>query len=255
MGAGDLQEFARRPSWLGAVAAIFVKDLRQYYGKAPVISWGLLFPITLVILLGYYGAGMGSWRIIPGLLAIALLFSASSMAQVVVSFDKMSGGIELLVHAPVPGSAIVVAKSLGGIVMGLLGSSVAAATLYLLTGSLPLVHPGFLVAGLVLGSVTFTFMGTGLAIMLEPVQAVAALNFLRFTMIFFGGLLPATAIPSLLKPIVYALPMAYIADLIRYGTFNTYEFVDPVTALAAATLYFLAVTIVSSKITLDSLMP
>ena len=246
---------ARRPSWPGAVAAIVVKDFRQYYAKAPVISWGLLFPVTLVILLGYYGAGMGSWRIIPGLLAIALLFAASSMAQVVVSFDKMSGGLELLIHSPVPGSAIVVAKSIGGVAMGLIGSSVAAVVLYLLTGSLPLVHPWFLVAGLVLGSFTFTFIGVGLAIMLEPVQAVAALNFLRFTMIFFGGLLPSTAIPSLLKPIVYALPMAYVSDLIRYGTFNTYEFADPVTSLLAATIYFLAASLIASKITLDSLMP
>ena len=246
---------ARRPSWIGLVVAILVKDLRQYYNKAPVISWGVLFPLTIAVLLGYYGAGMGAWRVVPGVLAVALLFSASSMAQVVVSFDKMSGGLVLLIHAPVPGSAIVAGKSLGGIVAGLAGSGTAALVLYALAGRIPVVHPWFLAAGLVMGALIFTFMAISLAILLEPLAAVVSLNFLRFAMVFLGGLFPAAIIPGVLRPLVYALPMAYVSDLIRYGLFNTYEFTDPLTALAASAMYLAAAAIIGARATLDALTP
>ncbi len=33
------------------ITAIFLKDLRQYYLKAPVLSWGFLFPIAIIALL------------------------------------------------------------------------------------------------------------------------------------------------------------------------------------------------------------
>lgn len=245
----------KRPSWVTLVAIILWKDIKQYYAKAPVISWGFLFPLTLATLLGYYGSWMGAWRIVPGVLAVALLFAASSMAQVVMSFDKMSGGIMMLVSAPIPGSAIVAGKSLGGIVMGLGGSGAAAMILYALTGRIPIVHPWFLVAGLVLGSLIFTFMALALAVVLEPLSAVAGLNFLRFSMVFLGGLLPAPIIPGVLKPLVYVLPMAYVSDLIRYGLFNTYEFVDPYTSIIAAVMYLAAIAFIAIRTSLDALIP
>lgn len=206
---------------LEAAFIILVKDFRQYYGKAPVISWGVLLPVTLVILLGYYGAGMGMWRTIPGLLAISMLFSASSMTHVAMGFDRISGGIRAIVHAPVSSASIVTGKSLGGIIMGMAGAGIASAILYAMTGSLPLINPQYLVAGIVIGALTFSLLGVTVSAALDPVPAVAVLNFLRFAMVFFGGLLPAAALPPQLRPIIYALTMGYVSDLIRYGTYNT----------------------------------
>ncbi|WP_440059514.1 ABC transporter permease [Thermogladius sp. 4427co] len=243
------------PGWASAVTAILLKDLRQYYSKAPVISWGLLFPMTLVILLGYSYTGMGAWRVVPGLIAVSLLFASTSMSQVAVSFDKMNWGIDLLIHSPIPGSAIVVAKALGGVVVGLAGSIASIGVLYLIVGAVPVIHPLYLIAGLVLGSLTFSFMTVGIAVIFNPVEGVAVLNLVRFSMIFLGGLFPATIMPDYLKTLSLALPMCYISDLIRYGTYNLYEYTDPLTALIASVIYLAVVAVVSSKVALDFLIP
>jgi ABC-2 type transport system permease protein len=223
--------------WHNTVKAILSKDLKQYYTQAPVIGWGLLFPLTLAVLLGFYGSGMGAWRTVPGIISVSILFGASTMGQVVVSFDSLSGGFELYIHAPVKPGHVVVGKMLGGFVLGLAGSLLAALVLYVIVGALPVVHLFFLVAGLILGSLIFSLIGVAVSLAFEPLRAVTVLNALRFGMIFLGGLLPATVLPSVVYPLVWTLPMCYVSDLIRYGTFNLVEYTTPLTSLAALIIY------------------
>ncbi len=237
------------------LSAILYKDFRQYYGKAPVISWGLLFPLTLTLLLGYYGAGMGAWRTVPGLIAVSILFSSSSMAQVSVGFDRLSGGFEVYMHAPIRSSLVTIAKALGGFIYGLVGALIAGIILYYVTGVLPLINTAYLVAGVILASINFTLIGETVSFLYEPVQAVTILNALRFTMVFFGGLLPAHAIPRQILPLAYMLPMAYASDCIRYGTFNTYEYMDPNTAILGLLAWSVILGYTAWKATMMKLYP
>ncbi len=235
---------------------VFSKDVSEYYGKAPTISWGLLFPVTLVVLMGYYASGMGAWRLVPGLISVTLLFSATTLPQVAVGFDKMSGGINLFIYSPVRSWSLMLGKSLGGVFLGMLGSGVAVLVLRGLGSPVPAIHPAYLAFGLITGSLAFSALGVLLAALLEPTDAVATLNFLRFTMIFLGGgLMPEAIIPSFLKPLIYALPMVYVSDTIRYGMYNTYEFLDPYTASIGLAIYLAALVIVSFKALLKILMP
>ncbi|MFL7811465.1 MAG: ABC transporter permease, partial [Anaerolineae bacterium] len=63
--------------------AIMLKDLRAYYFKPPNISWGILFPFAFVlafVVRGGAGDGMGDLEtLVPGLLALTLLFGTTSM--------------------------------------------------------------------------------------------------------------------------------------------------------------------------------
>ena len=99
---------------LRGVWAITLKDLRAYYFKPPNISWGILFPFAFVLAFvirgiaarglvapGVAGSkmadlGLGTGEsgalggLVPGLLALTLLFGATSMEAIVIT---LSGGL------------------------------------------------------------------------------------------------------------------------------------------------------------------
>ena len=237
------------------IASILWKDFREYYAKAPTLSWGILFPVTLVVLFGYYSGGIGSYRVMPSLLAISLMFAATTMPHVALSFDRMNGGLTLLLSSPVGVWEILTAKLLGGIIWGLAGVLSSAALLWAIAGAAPFIHPWWAVAAALLGAVLFSSLGLLVSLLFEPVQAVASLNFLRFTMVFLGGMLPRAALPGLVGWLAYAFPIAYIGDMFRYGMFNIYEYADPATSLASAAIYTVGLLVVSVVIAEKRLVP
>ena len=72
--------------------ALFIsrKDIESYYAKPPLITWGLLFPAVLVLAV-YVRDPATYLAVAPGLLAMTLLFGSTSMAAIVVTFEKRSG--------------------------------------------------------------------------------------------------------------------------------------------------------------------
>jgi len=230
------------------ILAIFIKDIRQYYGKAPTISWGLLFPATLIVLLGYYGAGLGSYRVIPSLLGITLLFSGTSMTHVAMGFDKASGGIETLIHSPIHPVELLIAKIMGGVIFGLLGVSIGTAILWSLYGSLQAINPVFLWIGIIFGSIIFSLLGLLISSVLDVIQAVMVLNALRFLMIFLGGMLPKELLPEIVQPLAYILPISYVNDLIRYGIYNLFDYVDPISATIIAVIYTIVLLLIVYRV-------
>jgi len=75
------------------------KDLQAYYLKPPLISWGLMLP--LVFLLAFYLRNPeGISEVSPGLLGMTILFSTTSMAAIVITFEKRIDALERLLLAP-----------------------------------------------------------------------------------------------------------------------------------------------------------
>ena len=106
-----------------------LKDLKAYYFKPPNISWGILFPFAFI--LAFAIRNPGDLRLlVPGLLALTLLFGTSSMEAIVIVFERRIGSLERLLLAPVRLPALLAGKLLGGMAFGL------AATLVVLAISL-----------------------------------------------------------------------------------------------------------------------
>ena len=69
---------------------ILVKDMRSYYLKPPNISWGLLFPLVWIIMF-FIRSGLGIESLpdlLPGLMALSILFGTTSVLSVTVTFEK-----------------------------------------------------------------------------------------------------------------------------------------------------------------------
>jgi len=208
-------------SWI-AFWNILWKDMRSYYLKPPNISWGIVFPLAWTLMFFMRtGAGYGEVRaILPGVVGLSVLFGTTSMLAVTVTFEKKGRSFERLLLAPIPLEALMLAKTAGAILFG-----VANALVPLLMAAFFTELGGVvwwqLAAAVVLIAVSSTFLGLFIAVSVSEVfEAQTFSNFFRFPMLFLCGLFfPITALPALLRPLSYALPLTYGADLL-HGAVN-----------------------------------
>ena len=197
---------------------ILVKDFRTYYLKPPNISWGLIFPLAWT---GMFfiksGSGLESISsILPGVIALSILFGTTSLLAVTVSFEKKNRSFERLLLAPIPLELLMLAKTSGAILFGVVNAFVPIVMAAFLVD---LGHVNWLVfiPAIVLISVASTFLGLFIAVAVSEVfEAQTFSNFFRFPMIFLCGLFfPISALPVFLKPLAYALPLTYGADMLH----------------------------------------
>ncbi len=210
---------------------ILLKDMRTYYLKPPNVSWGLIFPLAWT---GMFfiksGSALGSIEtLLPGVVAISILFGTTSMLAVTVTFEKKNRSFERLLLAPIPLELLMLAKTSGAILFGTANAMVPvvlASFLIDLSG----VTWSLFVPAVFLIAVASTFLGLFIAVAVSEVfEAQTFSNFFRFPMIFLCGLFfPIEKLPSFLKPISYALPLTYGADVLHGVVHGAHVFPFPV---------------------------
>jgi len=204
-------------SWI-AFWNILLKDTRTYYIKPPNISWGLLFPLAWTSMFFIRsGTGMeGIPALLPGVVALSVLFGTSSMLAVTVTFEKKNRSFERLLLAPISLELLMLAKTAGAILFGVANAFVPVA-LAGLFGQLPPVAWGVFIPTVALVAIVSAFLALFIAVAVSEVfEAQTFSNFFRFPMVFLCGLFfPIDKLPALLQPLSYALPLTYGADALR----------------------------------------
>ena len=197
---------------------ILVKDMRTYYLKPPNISWGLIFPLAWT---GMFfiksGSTLGSIQtLLPGVVAISILFGTTSMLAVTVTFEKKNRSFERLLLAPIPLEVLMLAKTDGAILFGVANAFVPVVMAIFLIDLSQVAWRAFIPAVFLI-AVASTFLGLFIAVAVSEVfEAQTFSNFFRFPMIFLCGLFfPVEKLPVFLKPISYALPLTYGADVLH----------------------------------------
>jgi len=208
---------------------ILAKDMRLYYLKPPNVSWGIIFPLAWTAMFFIKsGSGLESVRsLLPGVMAVSVLFGTTSMLAVTVTFEKKGRSFERLLLAPIPLELLMLAKTTGAILFGVANAFVPivmAALLVDLSG----VNWLMLVPTVTLIAVSSTFLGLFIAVSVSEVfEAQTFSNFFRFPMIFLCGLFfPIDQLPVWLRPLSYALPLTYGADLL-HGSIHRPNYIPP----------------------------
>ncbi|OPY70003.1 MAG: Inner membrane transport permease YadH [Syntrophorhabdaceae bacterium PtaU1.Bin034] len=203
-------------SWI-AFWNILMKDMKNYYLKPPNVSWGLIFPVawTLMFLLKSPTA-VDVRELLPGVMSLSVLFGTTSMLSVTLTFERRSRSFERLLLAPLDLNLLMLAKTSGAIVFGLVNAFVPvvfAAFLTDLSGIdwTPVLGAIFLIA------VTSTLLGLFIAVSVKEIfEAQTFSNFFRFPMIFLCGLfIPVQSLPLFLQPLSYILPLTYGVDILK----------------------------------------
>ena len=205
--------------WI-AFWSILVKDMRAYYLKPPNISWGLVFPIAWT---GMFfirtGEGLGSIQgLLPGVISVSVLFGTTSMLAVTITFEKKNRSFDRLLLSPISLELLMFAKTSGAILFGIANAFVPILIASFLV-DLSAATWSLIIPSIVLIAVSSTFLGLFIAVSVSEVfEAQTFSNFFRFPMLFLSGLFfPIDRLPAFLRPISYALPLTYGADILKAG--------------------------------------
>ncbi|OGK10768.1 MAG: ABC transporter [Candidatus Riflebacteria bacterium GWC2_50_8] len=197
---------------------ILAKDMRTYYLKPPNISWGIFFPLAWT---GMFfiksGSGLDSIpSLLPGVVAVSILFGTTSMLAVNVTFEKKNRSFERLLLAPIPFEILMLAKTSGAILFGVVNAFVPVIMASFLADLSAIDWLAF-VPAVFLIAVASTFFGLFIAVAVSEVfEAQTFSNFFRFPMMFLCGLFfPIAKLPLFLKPLSYILPLTYGVDILH----------------------------------------
>ena len=199
---------------LRGIFYIALKDIKTYYLKPPAVSWGIVFPITWI--LAFYLRNPGDFKeLVPGLIAMTILFSTTSAEAVVLNFELRLGSLERLLLAPISIAAVLLGKVLGGVIFGFLMTTIVTIVSVLVLR----LHPNVLSLILIIFPALFVFSSLGalLCVMVKEVfEAQTLLNFPRFLMVFLSGVVyPVSKMPLALQYFSYLLPLTYTVDGLR----------------------------------------
>jgi ABC-2 type transport system permease protein len=198
---------------------ILRKDMRTYYLKPPNVSWGIIFPLAWTLMFFIKSDSAVDVRsLLPGVMALSILFGTTSMLAVTVTFEKKGRSFDRLLLAPIPLELLMLAKTSGAAFFGALNAFV------------PVVMAAFVVdldgviwwqvvVAVVLIAVSSTFLGLFIAVAVSEVfEAQTFSNFFRFPMVFLCGLFfPVELLPLPLRTLSYAIPLTYGADMLHGG--------------------------------------
>jgi ABC-2 type transport system permease protein len=202
-----------RPVWV-----IAKKDIRIYYLKAPVLIFGVLFPVCLFLAFAI-GRSVPLAGLVPGLVAITLFFTTSSVSPAIAPWETQARTLERLLCAPLTIPAILAGDVLASYLFGGILSLVPVGLGFLLFGA-SVAHPVVLAAGFLLSGACFAILGVLLSSPPtdKPSEIMMLSNLVRLPLIFFSGVfLPLEQMPAWGQWVASISPLTYCTELLRYG--------------------------------------
>jgi ABC-2 type transport system permease protein len=192
------------------------KDAMIYYLKAPVMTFGLIFPVFFFLAFAI-GRAVPSDALVPGMLAMALFFSASAVGPLITPWERQARTYERLATSPASLEAILLGDLLAAAAFGA-AISVVPLGLGLMLTPARVVAPGWLMVGVVLGAVVFGALGVLLAARGTdaPSEVMMLSNLVRLPLIFVSGVfVPLAHLPSWSQWVGFLSPLSYCVDLLR----------------------------------------
>ncbi len=222
-----------------AAWAIAKKDMNIYYLKPNIIVSGMLFPLFMFLAFAVGRPGEPS-VMIPGLIAITILFSASSIEPVSIPIERRMKTFDRLISAPVSLHAVVLGESLSGFLYSIGIAFVPFIAGIVIFGT-PVLNAAPLIIGILLTSFCFATMGTLFASYPteSPGDIMSMLNVVRLPLIFISGIfIPIESIPSIGQFAAYLSPLTYGNDLIHAAYSGNTHF-NPLTDIAMLIVFIL----------------
>jgi len=222
------------------------KDVWIYYAKGPVMVFGLIFPLFLLIAFTI-GRNMTVEELFPGLMGMAIFFTSTAVGPAILPWEARSKTLERLVSSPVEVWALLMGDVFASFVFGLLISLIPLVVAVLM--GVEVVHLLVFGLGMILATICFASLGILLSVYPPtdvPATVMMLSSLVRFPLVFISGVfIPVEEMPTWARTIASASPLTYFIDLARYSTngISYYSLPTDLAVLAVFTLLFLVVSI------------
>jgi ABC-2 type transport system permease protein len=224
----DAAAAVRKPvAWDGLrkAWAISAKDMKIYYFQPAVLIFGLVFPVAIFFAF-MIGRDVKAVNLFPGLIALTLFFSTTTVAPFSVPWEKMNRTFERLLFAPVSMVDAVLGKVMSAFLFGLVICLFPLAIGLIFFGS-HIANYAALILALLLGNLCMATMGMLISTVKAdtPPKVMMVLNLVRLPLMFISGIF--IAIPSLPlygRVLAWFSPVSYCADMLYQGLGFKYYF-------------------------------
>jgi ABC-2 type transport system permease protein len=203
---------------ISAAWAIAKKDMLIYYLRPYIIVSGIFFPLFMFLAFAI-GKNTAPGTLIPGLLSITLMFSASQIEPVSIPMERRLKTFERLLSAPISIYSLVLGESLSGFLYSL-GIVCIPLAIGIIIFSTPIVYAPVLVISMILIAFCFATLGTLFAAYPSETasEVMSMLNTVRLPLIFISGVfVPISVMPKIGQKIALISPLTYGNDMIEYA--------------------------------------
>ncbi|MFO7888778.1 MAG: ABC transporter permease [bacterium] len=205
-----------RSRQLHGTLVILKKNILLYYLKPPVLIFGVLFPVFFFLSFKM-GRSIAAENIVPGMVAMALWFTASAIGPLVTPWERRARTYERLISTPVSMRAILAGDIISGLVFGSC-LSVIPILLGLILTDVSVHSLLLLAAGILLSGLCFASLGVLLAAppASSPSNIMLLSNLVRLPLLFVSGIfLPFEQMPHWAQWIAPLSPLSYASSVIR----------------------------------------
>jgi ABC-2 type transport system permease protein len=194
------------------------KDIRIYYQKGPVITFGLLMPLFLFLAFLIGNRDLSTIFLVSGLIGMTLFFTATAVSPIIAPWEAQLQTLERLISAPISITTLILGDVLASFVFGI-GITLVPVALGLILG-VNIIHPIILILGIILAGACFSCFGLLLSV--PPTNAPSNImmisSLVRFPIVFISGIfIPISTMPYWGRIISSISPLTYFTDLTRYS--------------------------------------
>jgi ABC-2 type transport system permease protein len=213
---------------------MWLRQMKRFIRSRARIVASLAQPLLFLVTFGFgfsaifRQAGAGNYIdfLAPGIVAMAIVFS-SVFSGIEVMWDRQFGFLKETLVAPVPRTALMLGRTLGGATVALIQGFLVLVVTILIgfrPASWALLVPAILVMALI--AIIFTAFGTAMGARIRDMQGFQLImNFIIMPIFFLSGaLFPLAGLPAVMYWVVRIDPLSYGVDALRGLLINASHF-------------------------------
>jgi ABC-2 type transport system permease protein len=197
---------------------VTLKDMKVYYLRPGMVMFGFMMPFFMFFSFSVR-RDMAAAEGLARLLALTIFFTAAAAGPFIIPLERRLGTYDRLLAAPMSLITLLLGKTAVGAIFAIVVASVSAIVGILVFGT-QIAQPGLLIAGILLGSFSFSTLGIifGSIPTRNPGDVQMPSTLLRWGLLFISGVfIPLAEMSPIARGVSYVSPLTYAQDLMNYA--------------------------------------